>query len=154
MSVTAHLPASNLTKHQEKVIEQNPGKSGWRLVLKFDDKCGNGHNTFSICCERWRFLRHKRDLVEMDRSFEFIQRLFPGYEKYLKWHLVSTDGPLHYLANTRYWVAEGNLDYARSTAVWPDATLEQLGDEKALAERLPGLMEAFKADMEALGFTY
>lgn len=152
--MTNTLPASQLEKHQEQFIVQKPGQSGWRLTLAFDDRHGNGHNTFSINCERWRFLRHKKDLVETDRSFETIQRLFPGYEKYLKWHLVSTDGPLHYLANTRYWVEEGNLDYARSTAVWPDATLEELADEEALKARLPALMEEFKADMESLGFTY
>lgn len=47
-----------------------------------------------------------------------------------------------------------NIEYARSTAVWPDATIEQLRDKVALQTRLPALLESFKADMLALGFIY
>ena len=49
---------------------------------------------------------------------------------------------------------EPNLEAARSCAVWPDATLEQLQSEEALIERLPDLMHEFKKDIEALGFIY
>lgn len=47
-----------------------------------------------------------------------------------------------------------HLEHARSTAVWPDATLEQLRDKAALAARLPALLEEFKRDMLAVGFIY
>lgn len=47
-----------------------------------------------------------------------------------------------------------NLKNARSSAVWPDATLDQLRDEKALRERLPALMVEFKAAVESLGMTF
>jgi len=47
-----------------------------------------------------------------------------------------------------------NLKAARSSAVWPDATLEQLQDEEQLKARLPALMEQFTHDMELLGFIY
>jgi len=49
---------------------------------------------------------------------------------------------------------EIDLEAARSCAVWPDATLEQLQDKDALVARLPALMADFKSDMESLGFTY
>jgi len=49
---------------------------------------------------------------------------------------------------------EANLEAARNCAVWPDATLEDLRDEDKLKARLPALMEEFKRDVEALGFTY
>lgn len=49
---------------------------------------------------------------------------------------------------------EPNLEAARSCAVWPDATLEQLQNKEALMERLPALMQEFKKDIEALGFIY
>ena len=49
---------------------------------------------------------------------------------------------------------EPNLEAARSSAIWPDATLEQLQDKDQLMARLPELMESFKADIEALGFEY
>ena len=47
-----------------------------------------------------------------------------------------------------------DLEAARSCAVWPDATLEQLTDKAALTERLPRLMRRFKADVESLGMVY
>lgn len=54
---------------------------------------------------------------------------------------------------------ERQLDAARSAAVWPEATDEQLCApraelEAALAERLPALMAAFRADMESIGMLW
>jgi hypothetical protein len=51
------------------------------------------------------------------------------------------------------------LDSARRAAVWPDATDEQLSvdrDElkKALEARLPALLDAFKSDIESIGFKW
>lgn len=84
---------------------------------------------------------------------KYIEKHFPELAKYLKWHLTSIEGPVHYIANTVYHVQQGKLDYARSLAVWPDATDEELiapGLEGRLRDRLKGLMEAFKADMSEL----
>lgn len=47
-----------------------------------------------------------------------------------------------------------DLKAARSTAIWPEATLKQLQSKKALLERLPGLMECFRRDIEKLGFIF
>jgi hypothetical protein len=52
-----------------------------------------------------------------------------------------------------------NLDHARLTAIWPEATDEELsvpGEElkAVLLARLPALMERFKKCIESLGFTY
>jgi hypothetical protein len=79
---------------------------------------------------------------------------FPELQQYFKWHLTSTDGPMHYIANTIYWANQGNLEYARNSAIWPDATLEQLSDRSLLENRLSALMDSFKQDMQKLGFTY
>ena len=49
---------------------------------------------------------------------------------------------------------EINLEAARCSAVWEDATLEQLQDEKLLKTRLPKLIEDFIVDIEKLGFIY
>lgn len=59
---------------------------------------------------------------------------------------VFTDFPNH-------MAKESNLDAARSCAVWPEAELEDFTEEKLMA-RLPGLIEAFKADMMELGFNW
>lgn len=52
---------------------------------------------------------------------------------------------------------ERDLDAARSCANWPDATDEQLmlpkdELETLLLERLPAMMEKFRADLKAAGF--
>lgn len=190
------------------------------VTIRYDDRCGNGHNTFSITGElrvngRWESGGCLHDL---------IQERVPEYSHLIKWHLVSTDGPMHYIANTLYhasdrdcwglrkgerrqirngktgklswklaildsqgqkvepdqyldsdtkppttatveyvpWeeIGEGKareLDRARATAVWPDATDEELlapDLEAKLTARLPRLLDEFRRDIEALGFTY
>ena len=52
-----------------------------------------------------------------------------------------------------------NLDHARLTAIWPEATDEELSVPReelkaVLLARLPALMERFKKCIESLGFTY
>jgi hypothetical protein len=51
------------------------------------------------------------------------------------------------------------LDHARSSAVWPEATDAELSADRdtltaALTARLPALIAAFRADMEAAGFLW
>lgn len=141
-----------------------------------------------------------------------IREHFPELAPFIKWHLMSTDEPLHYVANTVYhadehgpthaWVyftgrsdplgvgeakerlvgyvkageakkAEGkegyrvqwdektakvrNLDHARNSAVWPEATDEELtapGLKERLIDRQAALMDEFRQAVESLGFTY
>lgn len=266
------LPESKLAHHQAISDVRRCPETGdlVRVVLRYDDRCGNGHNTFSITADVWEGGRAVRS--EPDRCgccHEDVARVFPEYAHLIKWHLTSSDEPMHYVANTLYhardreymnkaigepvrwekrlgfigcpftfklrksaidfilaekaqghpfepeqvpntenpelyspnytlkgykgdhsnaWVGAlwnnhqdamdfvqalntyepvtvdiptawnkaetPNLEAARVSAVWPDATLEQLQDKAALEARLPELMQQFKADMEALGFTY
>jgi len=214
MNATETLPASVLTKKQVRTY-------GWesfndrgvscriRVKVRYDDQCGNGHNTFSITGE----IQEARDGVWKDSSFgqlhADIAKHFPQLAPLLKWHLCSSDGPMHYLANTVYHASDGGrgqqrvdrygnpmwqlervpyeaglvcqtekpadvvltykpvieegkeieLDHARSSAIWPEATDEQLlvGDvapAAALLARLPALMVEFKAAVESLGMVY
>ena len=59
-----------------------------------------------------------------------------------------------------YRVGEGKereLDAARRAACWPEATDEELttpGLEERLKARLPKLLEDFRRDVEAIGFTW
>ena len=209
-----NLPVSTLTKSQTKTFTVE-NKGGYKLIVvkvRFDDECGNGHNTFAITGSAYRTQTQiDRDDPETCGSIhDIISKHFPELKPLIKWHLVSTDGPMAYLANTLYhasdrdynglrkgetrqirkpdgtpcwilecdaarhfdgdtppevtakyvpWVRVGegkepNLEAARSSAVWPDATLEQLQDKQQLLERLPALMDEFKKDVESLGFTY
>ena len=49
---------------------------------------------------------------------------------------------------------ESDIKAARSCAIWPEATLDQLQDKQALMDRLLALMQAFKKDIESIGFIY
>ncbi len=197
-----NLPESKLTKKQTKTFtKQLPGNRRIEATVRYDDQCGNGHNSFAITGNIYENGRH----TSGGCLHEDISKHFPELAPLIKWHLVSSDGPMLYIANTTYHATEhgpldgylyfedkeagispkcmkagkldslyaiakrnplysvkvdektakaANLEAARSCAVWPDATLEQLLDKQALKARLPALMAEFKADIESLGFTY
>lgn len=216
------LPESKLVKNQKRVY-------GWKVYIekgltyrikakvRHDDECGNGHNTFSITGE----IEEKRGNQFIECSggciHEEIAKHFPELAPLIKWHLVSTDGPISYLANVCFlagdrdchglkkgefrqfrdrhtglpaWILddlpakhvdsetkpapvvikykpwgrtgdgkERDFNGARDSAVWPEATDEELSVEPEelkvkLLERLPALMVEFKAAVESLGFSY
>lgn len=198
-------------------------------------------------------------------SHEDIAKHFPELKKYIKWHFMNSDGPMHYIANTIYhasdkdcrgkrknepynyklsitfgdnpinhkpsqkfvdWLNDQNITFenlatesiehendsktfskkysffgfckvwhecpfnslneaenflyalqncdpmfiskptqigegkipdikaARSTAIWPNAPLEQLQDKDALQERLPTLIKHFREDLKELNLVY
>lgn len=150
--------------------------------VEYGDPCGNGHNSLSITGEVLTRSAGPCRTYEVTVSgciHDVIAREFPEVATYLKWHLCSTDGPLHYYDNTLYlagdrdcWglragetnatgrVGQGKereLDAARQAAIWPDATDEELMADDLrgrLEARLPALMDEFRAAVESLGFTY
>ena len=209
-----------LIKNQKIKKIRTIGDERLEVVIRHDDECGNGHNTFSITGTLYE---RGRD-VAGGCLHEEVRQFFPELAPYIKWHLCSTNGPVHYIANTVYhagdkdchglrkgesrqirngktgqlaWQltahdAEGNevplyalkkyldadecppcpytlnytpwcrigegkepdLEVARSSAIWPDATLEQLQDKAQLEARLPELMKEFQAAVESLGLVY
>lgn len=211
------------------------------VTLRFDDECGNGHNSFAITADV--YANRPTNILACGAMHEEIARTFPELEPLLKWHLCSSDAPLHYIANTLYlagdrdcwglrkgerkaltdrkgaklwelkalnslgiglsdtptgreyigaatvplfilqtqckgetpplatpelaWVqservGEGKareLDAARRSAIWPEATDEELLQEPAalraaLKARHPALMDAFKRAMLEAGFLW
>ena len=78
-----------------------------RVELRFDDECGNGHNTFAITAEVRR--PKARDVEACGCMHEDIARVFPELAALIPWHLTSSDGPMHYIANTVYLA--GDRDY-------------------------------------------
>ena len=141
--------------HDEKLV----------AVVRHDDRCGNGHNTFSVTATTYV---GGRDIAGGCLHDEIRNRI-PELAPFIKWHLTSTDGPLHYIPNTVYHAGEyqatlrvdggkdRNLNRARRTSVWPDATDKELtepGLEQRLPDRLPELLEDFQAAVESLGLTY
>lgn len=104
---------SILTKSQFKTFTKAylAAKPAYRttITIRYDDQCGNGHNTFSITGQ----IDERRGSSWVEHSggciHNEIEKHFPNLRKYIKWHLVSSDGPLHYVANT-LWHVEGK-DY-------------------------------------------
>jgi hypothetical protein len=192
----------------------------YRIIanVRHDDECGNGHNSFSVTGE----IERKQGSRWVEDSggciHDEVAKHFPELAHLIKWHLSSTDGPMHYVANTVYlagdrdhnglkagetrgmvkrdgsriyeWrtddgmkpyelrdtsggvdsvtfhlvqrvrVGEGKerqLDAARRSAVWPDATDEELTApdlKERLEERLAALLADFRADVEAFGLEW
>lgn len=152
---------SKLTKHQMKRLSRIATINGITCrvycEIRHDDRCGNGHNTFSITGEVYEPRDRSGNPSTCGCIHDIISKVFPEVSGLIKWHLVSTDGPLHYVANTVYWVKNGNLEHARSSAVWPEATDEELtapGLEERLKKRLPVILEEFKAAVQLIGFEY
>jgi hypothetical protein len=172
-TTTQNIPASVLTKHQTKQFGPKPiagyGPGAMITVkVRHDDQCGNGHNTFSITAQVETPASKRRNDIEAGGCLHAeVAQYFPHLAPFLKWHLTSTDGPLHYVENTLYWVGKRgwcdgkagsppNLAYARSAAVRPDATDKEISNvtEGILLSRRDAMMREFKSAVESLGFTY
>ena len=151
LATQAQLPESKLNQ-VKNVMRYGPFADGASKVfvnVRYDDTCRNGHNSLGITCDIYE---RGRD-VGGGCQHELVVKVKPDLADLIKWHLTSTDGPLHYVANTMYWADKGDLDAARNTAVWPEAELEDFNEGNLLA-RLPALMKRFKAAIEAQGFEY
>lgn len=127
---------SKLTKHQVRtfgpVPYKAPGYSADATItaeVRYDDRCSNGHNTFSITAE---IVDTRGGWSSGGTQHDAVAAAFPELAPFIKFHLVSSDQPMHYLANTLYWLgydvrwcdgkasSPPKLEHARSTAVWPD----------------------------------
>lgn len=83
------------------------GKGSMLTVeMRFDDNCKNGHNDFAITAHV--DTPGRRDWDACGCLHEDIAAVFPELEHLVKWHLVGTNGPMHYVANTVFLA--GNLD--------------------------------------------
>jgi hypothetical protein len=103
---------STLTKHQKKIygpkIYTEDGTT-YRIKaeIRYDDDCGNGHNSFSITADIDRLAKNGRWMEDAGGCLhEAIARHFPELAPLIKWHLMSSDGPLHYFANTLYFAGD------------------------------------------------
>lgn len=87
------------------------------VSMRFDDECKNGHDTFAITAHVT--VPGERDWVACGCLHTEIAQVFPELTHLIKWHLVSTDSPMHYVANTIYHASNrdhrGLLKGERST---------------------------------------
>jgi hypothetical protein len=90
-----------LSERRTKVLA-NGEKVLMHAEIRFDDNCHNGHNSFAITGFGWYDHHKTRDWDFGGCCHEMIAEVFPELEPLIKWHLVSTDSPMHYVANTVY----------------------------------------------------
>jgi hypothetical protein len=151
-------------------------------TVRHDDDCRNGHKSFAITGDLYEIHRQPHEPTITHASgrtlwlnacgclHDEIAAHIPNLAPFIKWHLCSTDGPMHYLANTLYQA--GDLDYdglkagkareldaARKSAMWPEATDEELSAPREvlkakLEARLPALLVEFRAAVKSLGLTF
>lgn len=75
--------------------------------VRHDDQCNNGHNTFSITGNILEVMPNGRKVDHAGGCIhEDIAKHFPHLAPLIKWHLCSTDGPLHYVANAVYFAGD------------------------------------------------
>ena len=173
-------PATKIVREQLRTYGPVP-ISGYGVgamitaIVRFDDRCGNGYNTFSITAEVTTPESRRRCATETGGCMhDEVAAALPELAPLLKWHLVSTDGPLNYVENTMYWLGHRgytngkpgdppNLAHARKSAVWPDmpegylitgTVVSNKAIEEVLAERLSALLAEFRSAVESLGMVW
>jgi hypothetical protein len=70
------------------------------VSCRFDDSCKNGHDSFAITADIR--IPGRRDVEACGCLHKEIAKAFPELAYLIPWHLVSTDSPMHYIANTVY----------------------------------------------------
>ena len=115
-----NIPKSKLTKRQFVELVKKNFKYDERMkcdlyvTIRFDDECGNGHNTFAITGDMYQCGRYG---AEFDLGggcmHEIIQAAFPELKRAIQFHLCTSDGPLHYIANTLYHASDKDYNGLR-----------------------------------------
>ena len=77
--------------------------------VRYDDECRNGRETFAVTATVMDSNRRGRDSIACGRLHDDILAVFPELSPLLKWHLCSSNGPIHYIENTCYLA--GNRDH-------------------------------------------
>lgn len=103
------------------------------------------HPYFSITMDTYRQAGNGRWVEDtFGCQHDEVRRLFPALAPYLRWHLVSTDGPMHYVANAVYW-AGLNKEWCKGGK--GDPPNREAFDETTLWGALPG--DAARHPMDA-----
>lgn len=105
------LPASTLTKNQKmkrlKTIDYHGEPADIIVTIRHDNECGNGHNTFSITGSIYKKgCRTDSAFLTGGCIHDEIQKHFPDLSEAINYHLTSTDGPMHYVANALYHASD------------------------------------------------
>jgi len=104
------LPESKLVNTQ-KITKTYHNKDGSRLRvnMRYDDQCGNKHNSFSITGNWWEKGTSSGEPNSGGCLHDDIYEYAEDLRKYIKFHLCTSDGPSAYVSNATY--CAGNRDY-------------------------------------------
>jgi hypothetical protein len=103
LGVEGRMFARGLFSTQTWGATRSKGNKQMSVEMRFDDNCKNGHMSFAITGElRQIGVKGYRGMITAGACHEEIGKWFPELAPLIKWHLTSTDGPMHYLANTVY----------------------------------------------------
>lgn len=94
---------------EARIVKGYGERAFLRVNVRFDDDCNNGHNTFAITGD----VRDARGReIAMGCLHDDIAQVFPELSHLIQWHLCSSDGPMHYIANTLYHVLQHGATHA------------------------------------------
>lgn len=82
-----------------------------KVEIRYDDRCGNGHNSFAITADIKTKLG--RDVAGGCLHDE-IGKYFPELAGLVAWHLMGADGPMHYIANAVYMAGDADHNGRRA----------------------------------------
>lgn len=112
-----------------------PKGSTIHVNVRFDDDCHNGHNTFAIGGEVYgpraeavRKRGHTPEPIACGCIHDDIAAAFPELAHLIKWHLTSSDGPMHYVANAVYLAGDRDHNGKRAGDVATTARAIKFGD--------------------------
>lgn len=136
--------------------------AGGRITVKlrFDDSCRNGHNTFAITADITTDASRRRNDVEACGCLhDDIARVFPELAHLIKWHLTSTDGPLHYAANVLYLAGDADFNGRRAGEVSATARRVRFGNSPVthpLSDSLARFIESRRdtGDFQVVAIAY
>ncbi|QYW06435.1 hypothetical protein uan_023 [Pseudomonas phage UAntarctica] len=100
-----------LFMHQKWVSERRTKTVDGEKVLMhaevcFDDNCKNNHNSFAVTGHGWYDNWNSRDWDFGRSCHDMIEKVFPELKHLIKWHFMSSDSPMHYVANTVYHASD------------------------------------------------
>jgi len=151
---TVHEPqevrGNKVHRNQTWISEGRPvkgyGTNGvMHVKIRFDDECKNGHQSFSITADVYTVeSRRQKDIAASGCMNDEIANIFPELVPLIKWHLMSTDGPMHYIANTVYRASDRDANGRRKGEASAWRTVVYFGNSPvshAVSEKLAQWIE-------------
>ena len=113
------------------------------VSIRYNDECRNGYNTFGITGEIYASRQSKADhyFISGGCIHDEIRYHFPELAYLIKWHGMTSDGPLYYLENTKYHARSKTHACAIGDAVAWDTKLKFKDIPFTFKEQEPGFWE-------------